>query len=268
MNIRSSILFAVALLILPLTAAQAHEFTLPDGRTVTGSVTAVGNGQVTIRTSDSRELHLPIASLAPADLDHARQWWNENRKYWFIINAEAKMQSGAAAKASEGMLKVTKRDWAYTVTVRNNTAYATPELQAEYAVFMSKPGQNVATPAITKPLRIPALNPGASYQFQTDAVDISTYRPPDGYYFTNGHGQRHRDQLGGLTLKLATAGKNIWAHESVPGLLGTNLSLAPGLSVRVSDNRSSRAYSGPPAGLASSLLSGGSGRVTFSSPAP
>ncbi len=191
MNIRSSILFAVALLILPLTAAQAHEFTLPDGRTVTGSVTAVGNGQVTIRTSDSRELHLPIANLAPADLDHARQWWNENRKYWFIINAEAKMQSGAAAKASEGMLKVTKRDWAYTVTVRNNTAYATPELQAEYAVFMSKPGQNVATPAITKPLRIPALNPGASYQFQTDAVDISTYRPPDGYYFTNGHGQRH-----------------------------------------------------------------------------
>lgn len=256
-----------ALTILP-AVAQAYDFTRPDGTLVSGEITAVGNGQVTIRTTDTRELHLPVSSLAPADLDHARQWWDQNRKYWFIIDAEAKLQTGSSTKGSEGMLKVTKRDWAYTVTVRNNTAYATPELQAEYAVFMSKPGQSVATPVITKPFLIPALKPGASHRFQTDSVDISTYRPPDGYYFTNGHGQRHRDQLGGLTVKLATAGKNIWVHESVPGLLGTSVSLAPGLNFRVSDNRTSRAYSGPPAGLASSLLSNGSGRVTFSSPAP
>jgi hypothetical protein len=266
MNIRIRPLLA-ALLILP-SAARAYDFTRPDGSTISGEITAIGAGQVTIRTTDSRELRLPVAILTKADEQYARRWWNENRKYWFIISADSKMVTPAAAKVSQGELTVSKRDYAYTVTVRNNTAYATPDLQAEYALFMTKPGQRTPSAAATGTIHIPALKPGGTHEFETASVDISTYRPPEGFHFINGHDRRHKDTLQGMTLKLATGGKGIWVHESSPGLLGTTLSLGAGMSIRVSDNSSSRPYSGPPTGLAAALAGSMKGRVTFSSRAP
>ncbi len=266
MNTHTRSLLA-ALLILP-SVARAYDFTRPDGSTISGEITVIGAGQVTIRTADARELRLPVTTLTQADEQYARQWWNENRNYWFSISVDSKMVTPAAAKGSAGMVQVSKRDFAYTVKVRNNTAYATPELQAEYSVFMTKPGQRTPTTAATGTIHIPALKPGGTHEFDTASVDISTYRAPDGYHFTHGHDRRHKDQLQGMTLKLATGGKGIWMHESSPGLLGTTLSLGAGMSIRVSDNSSSRPYSGPPIGLAAALAGDVKGRVTFSTPAP
>lgn len=266
MNIHTLSLLAT-LLTLP-DATRAYDFTRPDGSTISGEITAIGAGQVTIRTGDARELRLPVSTLSKTDEQHARQWWNENRKYWFIISADSKMVTSAAAKSSDGMLKVSKRDYAYIVTVRNNTAFATPDLQAQYAVFMTKPGQRTPSAAATGTIHIPALKPGGTHVFQTAAVDISSYRPPEGYFFKNGHNQFHKDQLQGLTLKVTTGGKGIWAYESSPGLLVTTLSLGPGLNLQVRDNNSSRPYSGPPTGLAAALAGGMKGKVSLSSPAP
>lgn len=251
MNTRT--LFLLTALIILTNAARAYDFTRPDGSTLSGEITTIGAGQVTIRTPDGREIRLPVATLTKADEQYARQWWSENRKYWFVISADSKMVTPAAAKGSQGELTVSKRDYAYTVTVRNNTAYATPDLQAEYGVFMTKPGQRTPSAAATGTIHIPALKPGGTHEFETASVDISTYRPPEGYYFKHGHDRRHKDQLQGMTLKLATSGKSIWVHETTPGLLGTTLSLGAGMSIRVSDNSSSRPYSGPPTGLAAAL---------------
>lgn len=214
MNTRTLPLLA-ALLILPFVA-RAYDFTRPDGSTISGEITAIGAGQVTIRTTDARELRLPVAMLTKADEQYARQWWDENRKYWFVISADSKMVTPTAAKGGQGELTVSKRDYAYTVTVRNNTAYATPDLQAEYAVFMTKPGQRTPTAAATGTIHIPILKPGGTHEFETASVDISTYRPPEGFHFINGHDRRHKDTLQGMTLKLATGGKGIPATRAAP----------------------------------------------------
>jgi hypothetical protein len=103
-----------------LSDLKAHEFLLPEGK-VEGEITAVANGVITLRTPDGKSKAIPAATLTQDDLNHAKQWWEQNRKLWLEVRA-ACQESGKRGESSG------RRAWApigawtaggITVEVRN-----------------------------------------------------------------------------------------------------------------------------------------------------
>lgn len=234
-------------LLLPIMLAEAHEFTLPGGASASGSITAVANGRVSIQTAGGGLIHVPVASLAPQDRDHARSWWEENRRFWFGIEHLPK-KGQDRVKGGEGMLDTTTQDWVYHVKIHNKDAFAASALRAEYAVFVIKAGEKQPVTAVKEFVSLRDLMPGGACSLVTKPVKIKAYRPPDGYFFVHGHNQLHKDQVYGICIQILSGQRVVWVHESKPGLLIDAGHVRPGqrdLS-RTGGVTAYRAYSGPP----------------------
>lgn len=270
MNTRILPLLA-ALLILP-SAARAHDFTRPDGSTISGEITAVASDAVHITMADKRNIQVPLAMLAQPDQDHFHQWAVQNHKHALGITGAEKRVGGQKKDKklsnSRGQsLEGHTQDWAFQITVLNKASFTTPALSAEIQLWVDPSGKSGPNAATTATMQIPALKPGGTHVFDTPTVELATVRPPPGFSFTNGHNEMHKHRLHGFTAKLEAKGSAVWVHESKPGLLGVSIQTGRS-TLTATFGKGGPAYSGPPTGLAAALAGSMKGSVTFSSPAP
>lgn len=241
-----------ALVLLLAVPARAREFTQADGSKVDGDITGIANGVVQLKTTQGSTVALPVASLSAADRQYAQQWWEERRKYSLAISS-LKKKGSQRSKGRDGSLNTVTQDWLYSVSVRNSTNTPTPPLSIKYDVFVSVPG-GAPRAAVTHTINIPALKAGGSHSFDTASVNITSYEAPKGSFFVNGQDRKKRDSLEGMTLRISANGREIWLYENLAGLLTGKTLTFGNTTISVSGGKGSPPYSGPPAGLGSSLL--------------
>lgn len=271
MNIRTHLLLST--LLMTPAAALSHDFIRPDGSTLSGEIAGVasirGVESVLIKTTDQRQLTVPLSALTQRDMDHFFQWATQNQKYAFGISGldgrQGSQNKNAGLRNRQGQaLDGHTQDKVYTITLTNKSAFTTPELSVETGVWIDPTGRSSASLAKTATIQIPALKPGGAYVFESPAVALATFRPPPGMVFIKGHNSVHKQHLAGFTAKVQANGAAVWVHESRAGLLG--LSIQSGNStLSFSAGKSGAAYSGPPAGLTKALMSKANGKIQFSS---
>lgn len=245
-------------------SAMAHDFTLPNGGKLTGDITSVANGVITIKTATQGDVRTTLERLSIPDQEHFHQWAKANGKYAFTFAAQEKKIGGQKSdkELSNGQgqgLEGFTQDWAYQVTLRNASFFpvsgATAEVQAW--VDLAGPGDAKAGPSAT--VSLPALKVQSTHQFDSPTVELATFRPPDGAKFVNGNGRMHKHRLKGYTVKVSVRGSTVWVHESHAGLL--TMGNGSGLTIT-----GTKPYSGPPEGYGKAALGSGNAKIQFSVP--
>lgn len=227
---------------LMLTCLQAREFTLPEGK-VEGDITAVANGMITLRTPDGRQKTIPVGTLTPDDLNHAKQWWEQNRKLWLDVRALPKKDERGKASGSGAGTELRKDVLHYQVEIRNKDKLATPELTVEYTLHVKNNLKGGALEPKTGQVKIPAIAGLGRHIFDTGTVELEVLKTKPGYTFIYGHDNQHKDSLDGLSLVLKADGRTVWLHETKTGYLaGRSEMYGDGISTHVEG----RPYSGPP----------------------
>ncbi len=225
-----------------LSDLKAREFLLPEGK-VEGEITAVANGVITLRTPDGKSKAIPTATLTQDDLNHAKQWWEKNRKLWLEVRALAKKDE--RGKTSGGDIGTDRRvdRWHYQVEIRNPDKLPSPEMNVEYTLYLKNNLKGGALTPKNGQAKIPALPPGGKHTFDTSMVELEVLKTKPGYTFVYGHDGQHKDSLDGLSMVMKAGGRTVWLHETKAGyLVGRSEMYGGGITAHVQG----RPYSGPP----------------------
>ncbi|HRH95723.1 MAG TPA: hypothetical protein PLB55_07290 [Prosthecobacter sp.] len=229
----------VSLMLSPL---KAREFLLPEGK-VEGEITAVANGVITLRMSDGKSKAVPAATLTQDDLNHAKQWWEQNRKMWFEIRATSK-KVGKGESKDKGIGTESRMDrWRFTVEVRNSDKLATPEVSVDYTLHVKNPLKGGQIEPRNGQVKIPPLPPGGKHTFETSEVEVEVLKTKPGYVFIYGHDGQHKDSLDGLSMVIKAGGRTVWLHETKAGYLAGRSEMYGG---GITSHVQGRPYSGPP----------------------
>lgn len=221
---------------------QAREFLLPEGK-VEGEITAVANGVITLRMPDGKSKAVPAATLTQDDLNHAKQWWEQNRKLWFEIRATSK-KVGKGESKDKGIGTESRMDrWRFTVEVRNSDKLATPEVSVDYTLHVKNPLKGGQIEPRNGQVKIPPLPPGGKHTFETSEVEVEVLKTKPGYVFIYGHDGQHKDSLDGLSMVIKAGGRTVWLHETKAGYLAGRSEMYGG---GITSHVQGRPYSGPP----------------------
>lgn len=202
------------------SALPAREFTDLQGRKLEAELTAVSNGQATLkRTSDGRLFTVPVASWSADDQKFMNEFAANNMKYSFEIKY-SKKKMGETSLPSSGATETIEK-WAYKIDLRNQSSGNVSGITAHFWLFrkdFTTNGRSSARVQASGSVPVPELARSASAELVSPQVELSKIRLKPGYVFSNGNfgGGQRADQMGGFVVKLTKDGKEIYKYATDP----------------------------------------------------
>lgn len=221
---------AIAALALIAAALPAREFTDLQGRKLEAELTAVSNGQATMkRSSDGRLFTVPVASWSAEDQKLMNEFAANNMTYNFEVRYAKKKMGETKANVSGATEEVEK--WAYKITLRNLSSGTASGLTAQYWLFRKDYTATSRAPArvqVSGSANVPELVRSASTEFVTSPVELSKIKLKAGYVFTAGNtgASARGDQMGGFALKIFKDGKEVYKFATDPDFLAATVAPA------------------------------------------
>ncbi|HTJ77821.1 MAG TPA: hypothetical protein VL357_02395 [Rariglobus sp.] len=232
-NPTAPMLRRVALLLLTtcVLSAAPHTFTDQVGRTIVAEITAVQNGQVTIRRTDGQSFTLAISTFSDDDQKYINAWTAApadtkssaddkpviiDPKKFTLSMSRGKFDSHTLANFDGYSHK--HEDWGYSIQISNEHLKSVGKIRIEYNVFARTYPDISGPTVVTGSKTFDAIKSRGSETFRTRTAMVCKRRD---IYFGNESGE-----LRGIWIKLYVNDQLI-SEQSSPETLMNKESWSP-----------------------------------------